>query len=202
MRHVRNAKAERTSPAGGGTLDVRQGIGALREGKVLAYPTEGVWGLGCLPSRPAAVRRLLDIKQRDSDKGLILIAACCKDLEPYIQSLDEEQQVKLEHPGEPVTWLVPAAEDASALLRGAHATQAVRITRHSLCRALCLEVGALVSTSANPEGRPPARTSGEVREMFGSTIDGIVEGPLGGASGPSEIRDMLTGRVVRPAQAS
>lgn len=169
---------------------------------MLAYPTEGVWGLGCLPDRPDAVRRLLDIKQRDPDKGLILIAARCEDLEPYIQPLDGGQQAKLESPGGPVTWLVPAAEGASALLRGTHATQAVRITRHSLCRALCLEVGALVSTSANPEGTPPARTSEEVDEMFGSTIDGIVEGPLGGASGPSEIRDLLTGRVVRPARAA
>lgn len=169
---------------------------------MLAYPTEGVWGLGCLPDHPDTVRRLLDVKQRDPDKGLILIAACCEDLEPYIHPLDGEQQAKLESPGEPVTWLVPAAESASALLRGTHATQAVRITRHSLCRALCLEVGALVSTSANPEGTPPARTSEEVREMFGSTIDGIVEGPLGGASGPSEIRDLLTGRVIRPAQTA
>lgn len=169
---------------------------------MLAYPTEGVWGLGCLPDRPDAVRRLLDVKQRDPDKGLILIAARCEDLEPYIHPLDGGQQAKLESPGEPVTWLVPAAEGVSALLRGTHATQAVRITRHSLCRALCLEVGALVSTSANPEGTSPARTSEEVDEMFGSTIDGIVEGPLGGASGPSEIRDLLTGRVIRPARAA
>lgn len=169
---------------------------------MLAYPTEGVWGLGCLPDRPDAVRRLLNIKRRHPDKGLILIAARCEDLEPYIQPLDGEQQAKLESPGEPVTWLVPADEGASTLLRGTHATQAVRITRHSLCRALCLEVGALVSTSANPKGAPPARTSEEVHEMFGSTIDGIVEGPLGGASGPSEIRDLLTGWVIRPAQTA
>ena len=156
--------------------------------------------MGCLPSHLDAVRRLLDIKRRDPDKGLILIAARCEDLEPYIQPLDEKQQAKLESPGEPVTWLVPAAESASALLRGTHATQAVRITRHSLCCALCLEAGPLVSTSANPEGVPPAKTSEEVDEMFGSTIDGIVEGPLGGASGPSEIRDLLTGQVIRPVQ--
>ncbi len=174
----------------------------MLDGKVLAYPTEGVWGLGCLPDHPDAVRRLLDVKQRDPDKGLILIAARCEDLEPYIHPLDGEQQAKLESPGEPVTWLVPAAEGASALLRGTHATQAVRITRHGLCRVLCLEVGALVSTSANPEGAPPARTSEEVHEMFGSTIDGIVEGLLGGASGSSEIRDLLTGRVIRSAQAA
>ncbi len=174
----------------------------MQDGKVLAYPTEGVWGLGCRPDHPSAVRRLLDIKRRDPDKGLILIAARCADLAPYIQPLDGEQQAKLESPGAPVTWLVPAAEGASALLRGVHASQAVRITRHRLCRTLCLEAGVLVSTSANPEGVLPARTPEEVDEMFGSTIDGIVEGPLGGASGPSEIRDLLTGRVIRPAPAA
>ena len=169
---------------------------------MLAYPTEGVWGLGCLPDYPDALRRLLDIKRRDPNKGLILIAARCEDLEPYIRPLDAEQRAMLDSPEGPVTWLVPAAEDAPALLRGTHPTQAVRITRHELCRNLCLEVGALVSTSANPEGAAPAMTPEEVDEMFGTAIDGIVEGPLGGASGPSEIRDLSTGRVIRPAQAA
>ena len=187
----------------GRTLDLEQGIAALLDGRVLAYPTEGVWGLGCLPNRPDAVRRLLDIKDRYPDKGLILIAARHEDLEPYIQPLDNAQQAMLESSeGDPVTWLVPAAENTSTLLRGTHMTQAVRITRHPLCRALCLGAGALVSTSANQEGMLPARTFEEVCEMFGSTIDGIVEGSLGEASGPSEIRDLLTGRVVRPAEAT
>ncbi len=174
----------------------------MRAGKVLAYPTEGVWGLGCLPSYAEAVRRLLDVKKRGPDKGLILIAARCADLEPYVRPLSESQREDMARPEAVVTWLVPAAEGAPVPLRGAHATQAVRITRHPLCRALCLEAGALVSTSANLEGRPPARTASEVRAMFGTRIDGIVEGALGGASGPSEIRDLLTGRVVRPAPAA
>ena len=184
------------------TLDTEQGAEALRAGKIVAYPTEGVWGLGCLPGRPDAVRRLLDIKKRSPDKGLILIAACCEDVAAYLQPLGDVQKARIERPGKPVTWLAPAAEGASALLCGAHATQAIRITRHRLCRALCLRVGALVSTSANLGGLPAARTSEEVAERLGSRIDGIVEGALGGAPGPSEIRDLLTGQVVRPAVAA
>ncbi len=179
-------------------LNLEQGIAALQGGKVLAYPTEGVWGLGCLPDRLEAVRRLLEIKQRDPSKGLILIAACCADLEPYVQPLTEVQRERLGRPGDPVTWLVPAAA-TSELLRGEHATQAVRITRHPLCRALCRQVGPLVSTSANRQGGPPARSAEAVRDMFGAGIDGIVEGALGAASGPSEIRDLATGAVVRQA---
>ena len=179
-------------------LDLEQGIAALQSGQVLAYPTEGVWGLGCCPDRLEAVRRLLDIKQRDPGKGLILIAACCADLEPYVQPLTESQQERLERSGDPVTWLVPAAA-TSELLRGEYATQAVRITRHPLCRALCGQVGPLVSTSANRQGGPPARSAEAVRDTFGASIDGIVEGALGAASGPSEIRDLATGAVVRPA---
>ena len=184
-------------------LGVEQGIAALRAGQVLAWPTEGVWGLGCLPNRPDAVRRLLDLKGRSPDKGLILIAARVTALAPYIQPLDAAGRAALERQGQhPITWLAPAAPDASPLLRGIHDTQAVRITRHPLCLSLCEAAGALVSTSANQEGLPPARTVQQVGEMFGADLDGIVDGPLGDAAGPSEIRDLRSGQVVRSMETA
>ena len=85
-------------------------------------------------------------------------------------------------------------------IRGAHDGVAVRLTTHPVARALCdAAQAALVSTSANISGRPPARNSFVLRRRFGALVDYIVPGDCGRATGPSEIRDLLTGKTFRPA---
>lgn len=171
----------------------------VRAGGVLAYPTEAVYGLGCDPLDADAVMRILELKQRPADKGLILIAADLQQLLPYIQPPSAALRRKLNAtwPG-PVTWLLPARSETPSWLRGNHDTLAVRVTAHPLTAALCRACGtALVSTSANRAGQPPARSALRVRRLFGEEVDLIVHGPLGGATRPSEIRDAHSGRVLR-----
>lgn len=178
---------------------LREAARRLRQGQVIAYPTEAVYGLGCDPMNAAAVQRILTIKRRPLRKGLILIAADLNQLEDYIDPLDPIALASLlvGWPG-PVTWLLPARR-APRWLRGAHATLAVRVTAHPLAAALCRAWGgALVSTSANIGGRPPARGALAVRRRLGGQVDYILAGPVGGARRPSEIRDFATGRIVRP----
>lgn len=168
---------------------------------VIAYPTEAVYGLGCDPLDGEAVAHLLALKRRSPAKGLILIAADRAQLAPYLLPLSAELEARLDAswPG-PVTWLLPARPEVPAWLRGAHDTLAVRVTAHPEAAALCRAFGgALVSTSANLAGRPPARSALAVRRSFRNTLDYILPGALGGASGPTEIRDGRSGRIVRPA---
>ncbi len=179
-------------------LTLEEGIQALRGGQVVGYPTEGVWGLGCVPNQPQTLRRLLDIKRRDPSKGLILIATRIEDLACYISPLQEQQCEQIMRQEQAVTWLVPALEEAPSLLRGTHQTQAIRITRHTLCKQICEQLGALVSTSANEEGQSTARNIEDLDTMFGTRLDGVIEGALGTAAGPSEIRDLASGAVLRP----
>jgi L-threonylcarbamoyladenylate synthase len=171
----------------------------LRCGGVIAYPTEAVWGLGCDPADRAAVYELLALKSRPLEKGLILIAGNVEQLEPYLGNLSPEQRVKLSTPTErPVTWIVPAAYGAPYWVTGGRRTIAVRVTRHPLVVALCAAFGgALVSTSANPGGLPPARTRLKVRQYFHGRLAGIAPGNVGAAGKPSEIRDIESGAVLR-----
>jgi len=172
---------------------------AIRQGGVVAYPTEGVYGLGCDPANQHAVLRILQIKERPIEKGLILIAADFMQLEPWVEALEPSllNPVLDSWPG-PVTWLLPARRDVPVWLRGAHPTLAVRVTDHPLTAALCREVGyPLVSTSANRSGQEPARSAEAVESTLGPQIDGILDGPVGSLSGPTEIRDGYTGRVIR-----
>jgi len=171
----------------------------LRAGGVIAYPTEAVYGLGCDPLDPRAVQRILDLKCRPRAAGLILIAADFTQLEAFLLPLPPalHRCVFATWPG-PVTWVLPCRPEVPVWLRGRHAALAVRVTAHPTAAALCSRFGgALVSTSANPHGREPARTPLQVRRYFGAGVDHVLTAPLGGQARPSEIRDGRTRSIIR-----
>ncbi len=167
---------------------------------MIAYPTEAVFGLGCDPLNPEAVRRVLDLKKRRIDKGLILIASTLPQLHPFIRPLDARirQALTDSWPG-PVTWAVPASADCPDWLTGGKSTLAVRVSAHPVCRALCERWGGpLVSTSANASGNPPIRKRELLWKHFGTLIDYIVPGELGELKNPTEIRDAASCAIIRP----
>ena len=170
----------------------------LREGGVIAYPTEAVYGLGCDPLNEAAVMRLLDIKQRPVHKGLILLAADATQLRPWINVSDAElARMQITWPG-PTTWVVPASKKVPAWVRGDHPTVAVRVSGHPLARALAGQAGTpIVSTSANLSGRPSARNRFQVARQLGPHLDMIVNGDCNLASRPSAIIDLASGAHLR-----
>lgn len=180
---------------------LHQCVRAIENGGIVAYPTEGVWGLGCDPNNSAALQRLLELKQRPAGKGLILIAHEFSALEPYIAPLDKDkkERVLATWPG-PVTWLWPVGSGVSPFLRGDHETIAVRVTAHAPAVQLCTGFGgAVVSTSANLTGRQPATEAHQVRRQLGHRVDALLPGPTGGLPGPTQIRDARNGRILRPA---
>ena len=177
---------------------IARGADVLLRGGVIAYPTEGVFGLGCLPDDPPAVRRVIDIKQRDAAKGLILIAADAGQLEGWID-LPAGRSLPDPDPRRPVTWIVPPGPKVSPALCGHHATIAVRLTTNPTAKALCEAADApLVSTSANLSGKPTARNRCVRRRQFRKHVDNLDPGDCGPASGPSEIPDFTSGPVHRP----
>jgi L-threonylcarbamoyladenylate synthase len=177
-------------------------IAQLHTGGVIAYPTEGVWGLGCDPFDEAAVLRILRMKQRPVEKGLILVAAGIDQIAALLVPLTspERATVLATWPG-PTTWLLPDPEQIiPAWIKGKFATVAVRVSAHPgvvrLCRAFG---GPLVSTSANPADAPPATSRLRVLTWFGNDLDYIVPGRLGGQQGPSTIRALHSAEPIRAA---
>lgn len=171
----------------------------LRHGGVIAYPTEGVYGLGCMPDNANAVQRILMLKERKPGQGLVLIAAHLQQLHGWV--LLPKSCPDLSSPVDhPITWVVPADDDVPDWIRGDHSGVAIRITNHVTAAALCNTADSpLVSTSANRHGRPPTSSSFVVRRRFGALVDYIVPGKCGPAQGPSEIRELLSGRTLRSA---
>ncbi len=171
----------------------------LRRGGVVGYPTEAVWGLGCDPQNARATARLLALKRRTQAQGLILIADRADRFEALLAGLTDaqRQRVVASWPG-PNTWLVPHRGLVPDWIRGGHSTVAVRVSAHDGARALCAAFGApLVSTSANPHGRPPARCRLQLERYFHRRLDAVVPGSVGGRSRPSTIRDACTGALLR-----
>lgn len=170
----------------------------LKQGGVIAYPTESCYGLGCDPRNRRAVVKLLRLKGRPQGKGLILIGAHFRQLQPYARPLTRPQwqQVAATWPG-PVTWLLPAERRTPAWLRGRHDSIAVRVTAHPLAAALCCAAGmALVSTSANRAGLRSIRTYSACVRIFGSKTL-VLPGLIGKRKRPSNILDLNTGMLIR-----
>jgi len=179
-------------------MSITRAADILLRGGVIAYPTEGVYGLGCLPDNHDALLRLLRIKQRDPDKGLILIASSAVQLQDWID-LQDGKQIPTPDPALPITWIVPASCTVPALVKGSNAGLAVRITTNHTAAAICdATESPIVSTSANIAGQATARNRIALRRQFGRLVDYIVPGDCGPASGASEIRDLITGKTLRP----
>jgi len=171
----------------------------VRSGGLVAYPTEAVWGLGCLPLHRDAVERLLALKQRSWRKGFLLIAAGFEQLEPFVvlPANGLRENILASWPG-PQTWTLPAKPHIPTWLTGGRPTLAVRVTAHSAARRLCETTGqALISTSANLSRRRPLRRVLAVRRVLGHALDDILPGSLGSLSAPTPIRDGQTGDLLR-----
>ncbi len=184
----------------GGTLRLQKAVHVLQCGGVVACPTEAVWGLSCDPDNPEAVERLLALKQRPVDKGLILVASDQSQIAALTENLSSARQGKLalSWPG-PTTWLLPHRNLVPGWIHGGRDTVAVRVTAHPVMAALCRAFGGpLVSTSANPGGSQPARAAFQVQRYFGDALDYVVPGAVGGAERPTVIRDLLSDVILRP----
>jgi L-threonylcarbamoyladenylate synthase len=180
-------------------LNPEQAAQCLRAGQVIAYPTEAVFGLGCDPRNESALKNLLALKHRPAAAGLILIGSHFDQFSAWVAPVSGALLKRADEtwPG-PVTWLFPRAEGVSDLIAGEHNTIAIRVSAHEPVIKLCNAFGGpLVSTSANPSTATPARSAGKVEDYFGNLIGGILDGPLGGVEKPSEIRDLVTGKVLR-----
>lgn len=173
---------------------------ALKAGETLAYPTESVWGLGCDPASREAMTRLLTLKQRPREKGVILIAADLAQVAHLLEPLPAGMRQTAEElwPGF-ITCVVPdVAGQVPEWIRGKHATVAVRVSQHPSVQALCRAFGGpIVSTSCNPAGRPAARTSLEARRYFNRSVRHFMVGETSRNSGPSPILDLSSGRYLR-----
>ena len=190
-------------------FQIKRAVNLMEQDGVIAYPTEAVFGLGCLPFSVEAIQRILDIKKRPWHKGLILVASDIGQIEPFVDEIyhdllmcfDEVPFFEESHPSEPdqpVTWLLPKSELVLPLVCGDHPKIAIRLSKHPVVQALCDEAqSVIVSTSANRAGNPEMKRTEEVRNQMTHQLDMVVSGAVGGYDRPSKIIDAQTQKVLR-----
>ena len=182
----------------GKTADLDHAAKTVQRQGVIAYPTEGVWGLGCDPFSRSAVERILSLKKRSVDQGLLLVATHIGQFDAFLEGLERKYYEELDRtwPG-PTTYLVPDNGFAPRWVVGEHQTLGLRISDHPVIKALCSLTGPLISTSANISGSPPMKSAEEIKEVFSEGIDYVLLGELGNLGRPTEIKNILTGEILR-----
>ncbi len=151
-------------------------LSRLKDGEVFAYPTDTVWGLGCLPENESACKKIYDIKKRDGAKPLILMAASVDDFLPYIKNFPPlAQRLSEKYWAGGLTIVVKKSDLLSEYVTSGMDTVGLRIPNHPVLLEFLEYSGVVATTSANLSGEPPAMTFEEAQEYVGDKVDFIIE---------------------------
>jgi len=177
---------------------IRLAVHHIRQGGVIAYPTDTVYGLGCDPLNIYALEHLNALKQRAPGKGLILLAGKLEQLDDFIDLSEHTARQRLCPAKQPTSWVVPARAGLPVELTGGNDTIAVRVTDNPVVTRLCQILGhPLVSSSANPAGRPPARNSLQLHRWFHQDLASILIDNNAGTGRPSTLKHIHTQQIYR-----
>jgi tRNA threonylcarbamoyl adenosine modification protein (Sua5/YciO/YrdC/YwlC family) len=162
---------------------------ALDEGRVVAIPTDTVYGLAVDPFRPGAADRLFALKRRPRTVDLPLLVASADQVLTVATAVPHVGEVLMDRywPG-PLTLVVPRRADLEADLGDDEATVGVRCPDHPVPSALCRRHGPLATTSANLHGEPTMATAADVGAALGDLVEVVLDaGPCTGL--PSTVVD-------------
>lgn len=175
---------------------LKSALEVLRQGGILLYPTDTVWGIGCDATDPAAVARIFALKRRPDSKSLVLLADSLDQVARYVRAVPEMAIQLVEVNDRPMTIVYPGAlhgpapaEDGTLPPAQHHllafntvaedGSVGIRIPMSSFCRELVRRLGRpLVSTSANVSGEPSPRSFSEISACIREGVDGIVDPSL------------------------
>ncbi|GAB3526673.1 L-threonylcarbamoyladenylate synthase [Pontibacter brevis] len=144
-------------------------------GNIILYPTDTVWGIGCDAENVAAVKRIVEIKERDASKAMILLVADQQMLLRYIQSLPADFEQFVQKQERPTTYVFSNPKNLPKEVLANNGTVAMRIVKDEFCHRLIRQINRpLVSTSANISGEPSPRTFADVSEEIKKRVDLVV----------------------------
>lgn len=139
--------------------DIRQAVQVLRQGGIILYPTDTIWGIGCDATNEDAVRRVFRLKNRDDSKALICLVDSANRMQMYSRGIPDVAWDLVEYSEKPLTLILDGAVNLAPSLVAADGSVGIRVTSENISKELCFRFQkAIVSTSANISGRPsPAR---------------------------------------------
>lgn len=155
--------------------EIEKCISLLKEGKVILYPTDTVWGIGCDATNEEALSRIYRIKQRNEKKSMIILLDAMQRLPMYVKKIPLIAWDLLAHVTRPTTFIYQTAYNLPDKLIHEDGTIAIRIVQHEFCRRVIRGLGhPLISTSANIAGEPTPQTFDKISQEVISQVDYVV----------------------------
>ena len=152
--------------------DIRRAIEVLKQGGVILYPTDTVWGIGCDATNADAVRRIYEIKQRSDSKAMICLVDNARRIQRYVRHVPDVAWDIFELSTKPTTVILDGAANLAPNLIAEDGSIAIRITNEPFSKQLCYRLQkALVSTSANISGQPAAQNYCDIVPEITNAVD-------------------------------
>lgn len=171
----------------------------MREGGIILYPTDTIWGIGCDATNEEAVRRVYHIKQRTDSKALLVLVDSPVKVDYYVQDVPDIAWDLIEVADKPLTIIYSGARNLAPNLLADDGSVGIRVTGEAFSQQLCRQFRkAIVSTSANISGQPSPRNFREVSEEIKHAVDYMVDyrQDEAAASRPSSVIKLGAGGVV------
>ena len=147
----------------------------MREGGVILYPTDTIWGIGCDATNEDAVRRVYEIKQRQDSKAMLVLVDSSVKVDFYVQDVPEVAWDLIDLADKPLTIIYSGARNLAANLLAEDGSVGIRVTNDHFTKRHSQQFRkAVVSTSANISGQPSPRNFSEISEEVKSAVDYIV----------------------------
>lgn len=147
----------------------------MREGGVILYPTDTIWGIGCDATNEDAVRRVYEIKQRQDSKAMLVLVDSSVKVDFYVRDVPEVAWDLIALADKPLTIIYSGARNLAANLLAEDGSVGIRVTNEDFSKRLCQQFRkAIVSTSANISGQPSPKNFSEISEEVKSAVDYIV----------------------------
>lgn len=155
--------------------EIKLAVEALKKGKIILYPTDTIWGIGCDGTLVKAVDKIFRIKQRAEQKSMIILLDRVEQLRNYVRKVPPIAYDLIERYTEPLTIIYPHAVNVAKNLIPADGTIAIRVVRDEFCRQMIREFNKpVVSTSANLSGQPAPVVFSKISEEITKSVDHIV----------------------------
>lgn len=156
--------------------EINKALTVLKDGGVILYPTDTVWGIGCDATNEAAVAKVNDIKGRSAEKSLIVLLDNDNKLQSYVNEVPEVAYDLIEYAENPLTVIFSNAKNLAPSVINLDGSVGIRIPRHDFCQQLLQRLRKpLVSTSANISGQPTARFFDEISADIIAAVDYVVD---------------------------
>ena len=152
--------------------DIKKAVEVMRNGGIILYPTDTIWGIGCDATNRDAVERIYNLKRRDDHKAMICLVDSDARLQRYVRNVPEVAWDLLELAEKPTTVILDNAVNLADNLIADDGSIAMRITKEPFSKELCYRFQKpIVSTSANISGEPAAQNYIDISEEILNGVD-------------------------------